>query len=72
MDPWAYYNELADQIGCRPSMLQIMFSDPVLFWHLWSRYSFHEFRLCGPNKWNGARDAIINSDELRYSFFKPS
>ncbi|XP_066913696.1 dimethylaniline monooxygenase [N-oxide-forming] 2-like [Clytia hemisphaerica] len=72
MDPWAYYNELADQIGCRPSILQIMFSDPILFWHLWSRYSFHEFRLYGPNKWNGARDAIINSDELRYSFFKPS
>ena len=62
--------ELSDEIGCRHSILPLLWSDPVLFWYLSTRHSFHEFRLVGPNKWSGARDAIIKSYETKLDFMK--
>jgi len=46
MDQWSYYNDLAGGIGCRPSLLRILFTDPVLFWYLFKRYSFERCKSC--------------------------
>ncbi|CAI4229332.1 unnamed protein product [Auanema sp. JU1783] len=55
-----YMDELAELLGCKPSIFFKWFYDPILAYHL----VFHglvpyQYRLEGPDKWDKARDAIL-------------
>lgn len=71
-NPWTYYDSLATEVGCRPSMLWVMLTDPVLAWHLVSTYSPFEYRLYGPHSWSGARQAIMDQFKVMYAFMNGS
>ena len=68
LNPWEYYDELAQEIGCRPSILWLLMTDPKLAWHLIGRYNIFEYRLVGPNSWPGAREEILKKAEKMYTF----
>ena len=67
-NPWTYFDELAGDIGCRPSLTWILLTDPKLAWHLLGRHNLFEYRLVGPNNWPGAREEIINKAQRMYAF----
>ncbi|XP_001514895.1 dimethylaniline monooxygenase [N-oxide-forming] 3 [Ornithorhynchus anatinus] len=55
-----YMDELASLIGAKPSMLKLFLSDPKLATEVYfGPCSPYQFRLSGPGKWAGARDAIL-------------
>uniref|UniRef100_A0A1I7XCB1 Flavin-containing monooxygenase n=1 Tax=Heterorhabditis bacteriophora TaxID=37862 RepID=A0A1I7XCB1_HETBA len=59
-----YMDELAGLLGCRPSLWSKFFTDPLLAKTL----LFHglvpyQYRLQGPHKWKGAREAIITFED---------
>ncbi|KAK3738349.1 hypothetical protein QZH41_014331, partial [Actinostola sp. cb2023] len=57
-----YNDSLADQIGCRPKILRMIFKDPVLALHcFFGPCHPAQYRLRGPGMWPGARQAIMNS-----------
>ncbi|KAI6187355.1 Dimethylaniline monooxygenase [N-oxide-forming] [Aphelenchoides besseyi] len=59
-----YMDELAEMMGCIPRPEKFLFTDPRLAFHLIFGGNLpYSFRLCGPHAWNGARDAILSSDE---------
>ncbi|XP_077987008.1 flavin-containing monooxygenase 5-like [Glandiceps talaboti] len=54
-----YMDELANQIGVRPDFQQMFFSDPKLAWKcVFGPFTPYQYRLVGPGKWNGAKEAI--------------
>ncbi|XP_077987003.1 flavin-containing monooxygenase 5-like [Glandiceps talaboti] len=54
-----YMDELANQIGVRPNFQQMIFSDPKLAWKcVLGPFTPYQYRLVGPGKWNGAKEAI--------------
>lgn len=56
----AYADNLSQQIGCKPNILRILFSDPVLaFYCFFGPLHPAQYRLQGPGKWSGARKAIM-------------
>lgn len=55
-----YMDELAELVGCRPRVYKYLFKDPAL----WFQMVFgpcvpYQYRLEGPHKWSGARQAIM-------------
>ena len=59
-----YIDEVAKFIGCRPNLWRLFFNDPKL----WYRVVFEpatppQWRLDGPGKWAGAREAIEHVQE---------
>lgn len=55
---------LYSQVGVRPNLLRLLLSDPVL----WAKVFFgpctpYQYRLTGPGKWAGARQAILTQWE---------
>lgn len=55
-----YLDELAEQIGAKPKLHKLFFTDPKLFWQLLTGPSLpYQYRLRGPHKWSGARAAIL-------------
>ncbi|XP_020774365.1 flavin-containing monooxygenase 5-like [Boleophthalmus pectinirostris] len=55
-----YMDEIAKQFGVTPNFLKLMVTDP----RLWSKITFgpatpYQYRLRGPGKWAGARQAIL-------------
>ncbi|KAM4641600.1 flavin-containing monooxygenase 5-like [Discoglossus pictus] len=55
-----YLDEIASQFGAKPNILQFLFTDPKLAWELiFGPCSPHQYRLTGPGKWSGAREAIL-------------
>lgn len=64
-DIWILYmDELADMIGCKPNIAKYLFTDfrlalALLFGYVCS----HHYRLDGPHKWKGAREAILTCEE---------
>ncbi|XP_066117847.1 flavin-containing monooxygenase 5 [Saccopteryx bilineata] len=56
--------ELADLVGARPNLLSLAFTDPKLALHLLIGPSTPiQYRLQGPGKWNGARKAILTTED---------
>jgi dimethylaniline monooxygenase (N-oxide forming) len=56
-----YMDELADLIGVRPNILSTALHDPQLAWRLLVGPNVaYVYRLQGPHRWSGARDAIMN------------
>ncbi|KAM8875887.1 flavin-containing monooxygenase 3-like isoform 1-T2 [Spinachia spinachia] len=53
-------DEVAGEVGARPSLLWLFFTDYQLFKRiLWGPVSAYQYRLVGPGKWAGARGAIF-------------
>ncbi|XP_054708253.1 flavin-containing monooxygenase 5-like [Uloborus diversus] len=63
-----YLDEIASQFGAKPNLWRILFTDPKL----WRSLAFgpslpYQYRLEGPHKWDGARNAILTAHErVRY------
>ncbi|XP_035945093.2 flavin-containing monooxygenase 5 isoform X1 [Halichoerus grypus] len=56
--------ELADLVGVRPNLLSLAFTDPKLAVQLfWGPCTPIQYRLQGPGKWDGARKAILTTED---------
>ncbi|XP_062419514.1 dimethylaniline monooxygenase [N-oxide-forming] 2-like [Pungitius pungitius] len=65
----SYMDEVAAEVGARPSLLWLFFTDYQLFKRiLWGPVSAYQYRLVGPGKWAGARRAIFTQFDR---MFKP-
>lgn len=59
-----YCDEIASEIGAKPNLWKLLFTDFLLFWKLmFGPCVSYQYRLEGPHKWEGARDAIMTVDE---------
>uniref|UniRef100_A0A7E5A2E1 Flavin-containing monooxygenase n=1 Tax=Panagrellus redivivus TaxID=6233 RepID=A0A7E5A2E1_PANRE len=58
-----YMDELADLIGAKPEIRKLALKDPLLAWKVFSGpATSYTYRLIGPKKWDGARDAIFTTE----------
>lgn len=63
VDYGAYMHELGDLIGCNPDMKSLWMQKPFLAWKVFFGPCVpYIFRLNGPNKWEGAEQAIWDVD----------
>ena len=54
-----YIDEIAKFIGCRPNLWKLFFNDPKLWYHVvFEPATPPQWRLDGPGKWAGAKEAI--------------
>ncbi|XP_077188359.1 flavin-containing monooxygenase 1 isoform X1 [Paroedura picta] len=61
VDCLVYMDQLACAIGIKPSVPALLLSDPKLAMKIFfGPCSPYQFRLTGPGKWDGAREAIMN------------
>ena len=52
------------QVGVRPNILWLFLTDPSLCWKvMFGPISPYQYRLCGPGRWEGARQAIFTQWE---------
>lgn len=59
-----FLDELAEQIGVKPKLCKLFFTDTKLFWKLFTGPSLpYQYRLRGPHKWSGARVAILGYND---------
>ncbi|XP_012403078.1 dimethylaniline monooxygenase [N-oxide-forming] 5-like [Sarcophilus harrisii] len=59
-----YMDEIALEIGVKPSVLSLFFSDPKLALNIFfGPCTPYQYRLQGPGKWAGAREAILTQRE---------
>ncbi|KAM9435802.1 flavin-containing monooxygenase 5-like isoform 1-T2 [Clarias gariepinus] len=71
VDYLPYIDELATQVGVRPNLLWLFLTDPGVGWRvLFGPSTPYQFRLCGPGKWDGARQAILTQWERVAQPFK--
>ncbi|MEE6496139.1 hypothetical protein FKM82_002238 [Ascaphus truei] len=55
-----YMDEVAVEIGIFPNMLHLLLTDPKLAWEVFfGPCTPYQYRLRGPGKWPGAREAIL-------------
>ncbi len=55
-----YMDELAKQVGVRPSILKLLVTDPRLALNvIFGPCTPYQFRLHGPGQWEGARQALL-------------
>ncbi|XP_072294466.1 flavin-containing monooxygenase 5-like isoform X1 [Eucyclogobius newberryi] len=67
----SYMDNLAGEIGARPSLLWLFFTDYALFKRvLWGPVTAYQYRLVGPGKWDGARRAIFTQFDRMYQALK--
>uniref|UniRef100_A0A674K3X9 Dimethylaniline monooxygenase [N-oxide-forming] n=1 Tax=Terrapene triunguis TaxID=2587831 RepID=A0A674K3X9_9SAUR len=63
-DCLVYIDELASLIGTKPSVLALLFKDPILAMKVFfGPCTAYQYRLTGPGKWDGARNAILTQWE---------
>jgi len=59
VDYIAYADEIAEEIGCRPSILKLFLKDPFFGLQcLFGPCAPYQYRLMGPGCWDGAKKAI--------------
>ncbi|XP_054458149.1 flavin-containing monooxygenase 5-like [Anoplopoma fimbria] len=64
VDYVAYMDEIAELVGVRPSLLRLLLTDPRLGLNLmFGPGTPYQYRLRGPGKWAGARQAIFTQWE---------
>ncbi|KAF8790871.1 Dimethylaniline monooxygenase like protein [Argiope bruennichi] len=67
----AYMDDLAGIFGVKPSLAGLLLKDPKLFKACFFGPCLpYQYRLNGPHKWDGARDAILNYKERMYKHLK--
>lgn len=56
-----YMQSIAHYLNVAPNLAWYAVTDPKLFYQLiFGPFTTYQFRLQGPHKWAGARDAILN------------
>lgn len=64
MDYIPYLDSLADLVGVRPNLLWLLIKDPKLAWQAFvGPCTPYQYRLVGPGRWDGARQAILTQWE---------
>lgn len=59
-----YMDDIASQFGAKPNLWKMLITDPVLFKACAFGPSLsYQYRLQGPHKWKGARNAILGANE---------
>uniref|UniRef100_A0AC35G1I6 Flavin-containing monooxygenase n=1 Tax=Panagrolaimus sp. PS1159 TaxID=55785 RepID=A0AC35G1I6_9BILA len=59
-----YMDEIAEIVGCKPSLTQTFFKDFRFFMRLFlGANAPYIYRLVGPNSWDGAKEAIYSLPE---------
>ncbi|KAE9419125.1 hypothetical protein Angca_004223, partial [Angiostrongylus cantonensis] len=59
-----YMDELANIVGCRPNIVKLILSDPLLAYKIYFGPCVpYSYRLRGPHAWSDARHAIMTVDE---------
>ncbi|XP_069006023.1 flavin-containing monooxygenase 5-like [Embiotoca jacksoni] len=67
----SYMDDIAGEIGVRPSLPWFFFTDYPLFKKvLWGPVTAYQYRLRGPGKWEGARRAIFTQFERMHQPLK--
>lgn len=67
----SYMDDIAGEIGVRPSLPWLFFTDYSLFKRvLWGPVTAYQYRLMGPGKWEGARRAIFTQFDRMYQALK--
>ncbi|XP_016316755.1 dimethylaniline monooxygenase [N-oxide-forming] 5-like [Sinocyclocheilus anshuiensis] len=62
-----YMDELAKQVGVHPSILKLLLTDPRLALNvIFGPCTPYQFRLHGPRRWEGARQAILTQWDRVY------
>ncbi len=62
VDSIPYMDEIAKDIGCYPYFWQLLLSDPKLAMKcMFGSFHPYQYRLVGPGKWGGAREAIMTA-----------
>ncbi|BFZ22832.1 hypothetical protein BsWGS_25871 [Bradybaena similaris] len=57
-----FMDELAVLVGCKPNLLKLLITDPVLFYYVaFGPGVPYQYRIHGPNSWPGARKAIMST-----------
>ncbi|XP_060772055.1 flavin-containing monooxygenase 5-like [Neoarius graeffei] len=71
IDYLPYLDLIAQEVGARPNLLWLFLTDPGLGLRvLFGPCTPYQFRLCGPGKWDGARQAILTQWERVTQPFK--
>ncbi|KAG8189371.1 hypothetical protein JTE90_021874 [Oedothorax gibbosus] len=59
-----YMDDIASQFGAKPNLFKMLFTDPILFKTcFFGPCLSYQYRLQGPHKWSGARNAILTANE---------
>ncbi|KAL1022505.1 hypothetical protein UPYG_G00028580 [Umbra pygmaea] len=67
----SYMDDLAGEMGARPSLAWLFLTDYPLFKKvLWGPVTAYQYRLTGPGKWSGARQAIFTQLDRVFQPFK--
>lgn len=67
----SYMDDIAGEIGVRPSLLRLSLTDYSLFKRvLWGPVTAYQYRLMGPGKWDGARRAVFTQFDRMYQALK--
>ncbi|RWS28676.1 dimethylaniline monooxygenase [N-oxide-forming] 5-like protein [Leptotrombidium deliense] len=71
-----YMDSLASKINAKPNLIALFFTD-IKLWHklMFGPCVSCQYRLTGPNRWNEARNAIVNTDRRirsAFSSWKPT
>lgn len=67
----SYMDDIAGEIGVRPSLFWLFLTDYSLFKRvLWGPVTAYQYRLIGPGKWDGARRAIFTQFDRMYQALK--
>ncbi|XP_054708709.1 flavin-containing monooxygenase 5-like [Uloborus diversus] len=63
-----FMDEISSQIGAKPNLLKLAFTDPKLFLRCLNGPCLpYQFRLQGPHSWPEAREVILNFEERVYA-----
>ncbi|KAM9324557.1 flavin-containing monooxygenase 5-like [Gastrophryne carolinensis] len=55
-----YMDELAESLGVKPNLMELLCTDPKLAWHVFfGPCTPYQYRLYGPGKWDKARVTIL-------------
>ena len=72
VDYGVYMDDIAEILRCKPNVLKIMFTDPVLAWNLWNGpATAYTYRLTGPKPWKGARKAVLETKDRIFAGMAP-
>lgn len=67
-----YVDHLAQEIGCRPPLHHLFFTDPRMFKAImFGPFLSSQFRLVGPHSWPGARQVLLGYHERTRKVLQP-
>uniref|UniRef100_A0A2R5LMU9 Flavin-containing monooxygenase n=1 Tax=Ornithodoros turicata TaxID=34597 RepID=A0A2R5LMU9_9ACAR len=67
-----YVDHLAEEIGCRPPLQRLFFTDPRMFKAvMFGPFLNSQYRLVGPHPWSGARQVLLGYQERVRNVLKP-